>query len=103
MDIKTLLIIILGMALVTYIPRALPFILVSNKKMPVNLERFLQLVPFTALGALIIPGAYYSIPNGPHAAVVGISVTALVSWKKGGMILPVFSGIIAAFLILLFI
>ena len=103
MDLKMVLIVIVAMAAVTYIPRLLPFLLVSNRQIPKKLEKFLQLVPFTALGALIIPGAYYSIPNGPHAAVVGIAVTTLVSWKKGGMIIPVFAGIIAAFLILSFL
>jgi len=44
-----------GMGLVTYLPRALPLIYLSHKKMPQGLIDWLGYVPVAVLGALLAP------------------------------------------------
>ena len=47
---------ILGMALVTFIPRLLPAFVVDKINMNRYAERFLKLIPYTAMAALVFPG-----------------------------------------------
>lgn len=95
-----ILLLILGMALVTYIPRSLPFFFIDAKKIPSQIKNFLSFIPYTALGALIFPGVFSSIPAMPIAAIIGISFTILYTWRKGGIIIPVIGTILVTFLIL---
>lgn len=44
---------IIGMAIVSYIPRVAPFILLGNRKMPRAFELWLKYVPTSVFGALI--------------------------------------------------
>lgn len=44
---------IIGMAIVSYIPRVAPFILLGNRKMPHAFELWLKYVPTSVFGALI--------------------------------------------------
>jgi branched-subunit amino acid transport protein len=52
---RTYLLTIAGMALVTYLPRALPLLLLSNRPLPAWLREWLDLVPAALLGALVAP------------------------------------------------
>ena len=49
------LLIVLGMGIVTYIPRWLPLFFLSNRQMPEWLIRWLDLIPVAILSALILP------------------------------------------------
>ncbi|MFD2681303.1 AzlD domain-containing protein [Bacillus seohaeanensis] len=46
---------IIGMAVVTYIPRMVPFLLFKGKELPPFLQGVLKNVPYAVLGALIFP------------------------------------------------
>ena len=46
---------IIGMAVVTYIPRMLPFLVFKGKELPPFFQGVLKNVPFAVLGALIFP------------------------------------------------
>jgi branched-subunit amino acid transport protein len=46
---------ILGMALVTYAPRALPLLLLSSRDLNPSMERWLSLIPPAVLAALLAP------------------------------------------------
>jgi len=98
---NNIIILILGMMFVTYIPRLLPFLLMSNKKLPINLHRFLKFVPYTALGALIIPGAFYATPQMPVASIIGIGFAILIGWFRGGIVFPVLGSVLATFAVLM--
>ncbi|PKR86702.1 AzlD domain-containing protein [Heyndrickxia camelliae] len=52
---SSIILIIIGMGIVTYIPRMLPLALFSGKSMPPFLEGVLRNVPYAILGALIFP------------------------------------------------
>lgn len=46
---------ILGMAVVTYLPRALPLVLLSSRALNPLIERWLRLIPPAVLAALLAP------------------------------------------------
>ena len=48
----SIILLIIGMALVTYIPRALPAIVIERLKFNTRVEKFLRLIPYTAMAAL---------------------------------------------------
>lgn len=50
---------LLGMALVTYIPRAFPLTFLEGKELPPVVSGVLSNIPFAVLGALIFPAILY--------------------------------------------
>ena len=97
---KSYLPLILGMMAVTFLPRLLPLVTLSKRPLHPLLRRFLLFIPYTALGALIARGVMQAPPGMMAATLIGIGAAALCSWFKGGMVLSVGAGIIAAFLVL---
>jgi branched-subunit amino acid transport protein len=92
---------ILGMAVVTYGPRLMPFLLLSNKKIPGRINAFLKCIPVAAIGALIIPGVFSATPDMPVAAIIGMAFTAIFGLWKGGIIIPVLGSVAVTYLVLL--
>lgn len=91
---------ILGMAFVTYLPRLLPFFLIKghiNK----DFERFLKLIPYTALGALILPGVFTAVDGEFFAGVIGAITAIAIAWLTGNLVLTVIASIIATFIIVI--
>ena len=93
-------IIIFGMAIATYIPRVLPFYMVSKKDLPSKIESFLSFIPYAALGALIFPGVFTSVAQSSIVSIIGISFAFIYSWVKGGIVVPVIGSITTVYLIL---
>jgi len=50
---------IIGMGLVTYIPRMLPFVLFKGKELPPFIQGVLRNVPYATLGALTFPAILF--------------------------------------------
>jgi len=73
--------IIAGMVAVTYIPRLLPFVLRREGDPPNWMKRTIQLLPYTAIGALLIPDVFSSVRGGIPAAVAGVVAAALLTWS----------------------
>ncbi len=67
---KTLLL-ILGMALVTYIPRLLPAIFLDRVQFPAWFQKWLKSIPYAALGALIFPGVLLVDQDQPLIGIIG--------------------------------
>ena len=91
---------ILVMMVVTYLPRLIPFLFVSKGRLPENLRSFLKYIPYTALGALILPGIFTATPNMPWAAMAGAVFALIYGWFRGGIIIPVMGSIIISFIVL---
>ena len=73
----------LGMTIVTYIPRALPFIVMDKLKIGKKMQKFLKLIPYTAMTALIFPGILTSDPNDLNVGLIGgIAAVFLSLFKK---------------------
>ncbi|WP_409228058.1 AzlD domain-containing protein [Gudongella sp. SC589] len=95
--------VIFGMALVTYLPRLLPLMLLQKLKLRPSMMRFLQLVPYTSLSILIVRGILTSDPDMVPAAIAGIGVAGALAYWKGNLVLSVLSGIAVSFLVITYI
>ena len=95
---KYILLAILLSALVTWIPRVLPFILVKYKGLPPMAERFLKYLPISIIFALIL----YSITNAKTGQLpsfkwldlLAIFPTTYIAFKYKNLILTVVCGVI---------
>lgn len=72
----SILLIILGMSLVTMIPRYLPVWIVERFIMPNWIKKWLSFIPYAALGALIFPGILTIEEGNPWVGLVG-GITAV--------------------------
>ena len=88
---------ILGMAVVTYIPRALPIFLSGKLKFGGKPEKFLKLIPYTAMSALIFPGVFTVDAAHPWIGVVGGLVAGVLAWLKCPVMVCVVAAIVADF------
>lgn len=71
-----MVLLIIGCALVTWLPRILPFVLVKNLKMPDILLRWLTYIPVCILSALVIEGLF---EKEEHVVTIQwMNVTALI-------------------------
>lgn len=54
---------ILGMAIVTYIPRAIPLTFLEGRELPKPVQNVLRNIPYAVLGALIFPAIFFVQEN----------------------------------------
>lgn len=85
----------------TYIPRTIPFFVFEGKELPAKLNQFLEFVPYTALGALIIPGALSAIPDKPMISITGLVFAGVFSYFKKGLMIPIVGSMGIIYLLLL--
>ena len=76
------MLIILGCAVVTFIPRLIPALFIDRLNFSPKFEKFLNLIPYTALAALICPGVLTVDPNMWYIGLIGAVVAAGLAWKK---------------------
>ena len=76
----TLLIILC--ALVTFIPRVIPAIFMERLDFSPKFEKFLNLIPYTALAALICPGVLTVDPELWYIGLIGAIIAGGLAWKK---------------------
>jgi len=94
---------ILGMALVTYIPRAIPAALVDRLRFSPGVEKFLKLIPYTAMSALIFPGVLTVDAERPVMGLVGGVVAGLLAWRKCPLMVCVLGAIAAELCLYIFL
>jgi len=97
---KSYLPLIIGMTTVTYLPRLIPLLIMTDRPLPPRLKRFLLYIPYTALSALIIRGVMQSPSDMRLATLVGIGAAGVWSLLKGGLVLPVLFSILVVTIIL---
>lgn len=95
-----LYILVILMALVTYIPRLLPMVFLKDMKLPPLLKVFLQFIPYSALGALIFPGILTSTGDIYSALGGGLLAVAL-SLAKANVMIVVVGGILGAYIVMM--
>lgn len=100
---RPLLYYILVSAMVTYLPRALPFFISGLERLPARVRRFLSLMPVAALGALIFPGVIVDFPGHTLAGLAGVATAAILSFFTKSMIAAIVSSILVTFLVSQFI
>lgn len=94
---------VLGMTIVTYIPRALPAVFLDRMKLSPKLERFLNLIPYTAMAALIFPGILTVDSAQPLIGILGGLTALVLAWRKCPLMVCVLAAIGVDFVLYLFI
>ncbi|AMK15993.1 AzlD domain-containing protein [Methanobrevibacter olleyae] len=79
MDINLL---IIFCAIVTFIPRLIPAIFVEKLNFSSKFEKFLNLIPYTALAALICPGVLTVDNKLWYIGLIGAIIAGGLAWKK---------------------
>lgn len=100
MTLFELLVLIGGMAAVTYLPRLAPLLLLQTLKLPPFLVRFMKFIPYAALAALIFPGVLQSTAT-PAAAVAGLVTAMVLAYFEVNLLLVVAGGIGGALLVVI--
>jgi len=99
MDQQVVFVTILGMALVTYVPRLIPVWFLSSRNLPAPMLAWLRNVPVAVLAAMLFPSILV------HEGHVNLGFsnlffwaaipTLLVAWKTRGLFAPVAVGMLA--------
>ena len=74
--------VILGCAVVTFIPRLIPALFIDKLDFPPTVEKFLNMITYTALAALICPGVLTVDNQLWYIGLIGAIVAAALAWKK---------------------
>ena len=96
--------IILGMAVVTYIPRYLPIMFLTKYELPDPIRRWLSYVPVAVLSALLAPGilltksGHIDLSTSNHYLLASIPCL-IVAWKSKSMFLTIIVGMISIMLL----
>lgn len=101
MTIEKAFLAVLIMALVTYIPRALPIAVFRKEIKSVRIKSFLNYVPYAVLGALTFPDVFESTGN-IITAVCGTMVAFLLAYFRRSLVVVAAGAIITVFVTGLF-
>lgn len=74
--------VIIGCAVVTFIPRLIPALFIDKLTFSPKVDKFLNLIPYTALAALICPGVLTVDNQMWYIGLIGAIVAAGLAWKK---------------------
>ncbi len=80
-----MMLVILGCTLATFIPRLIPALFIDKLNFSPKFEKFLDLIPYTALAALICPGVLTVDAELWYIGLIGALVAACLAWKKAPM------------------
>ncbi len=87
---------VLAMAAVTYVIRAVPFAFFRKKIKSRYVLNVLYYVPYAVLAAMTFPAIFYCTGN-IYTALVGTAVALIVSFIKGSMLLVAVLSSVAVF------
>lgn len=85
--------IIIGMSLVTMLPRMVPAYIVDKIHFPDWMDRWLSAIPYAALGALIFPGILTVKPDQPQIGFIGGLAAVMLAYLGLNVILVVIGAI----------
>lgn len=94
-----ILLIIIGMSLATMIPRIIPSFLVDKLQFKPWVNRWLNAIPYAALGALIFPGILSVIEGDPIVGILGGVVAVVLAYFGLNVVLVVLGAILTVFLL----
>lgn len=95
---NNIIILIIGMGIVTFLPRLIPLMFISKMELSYNRRKFLEFIPYTSLTILIVRGVLTSSSEMILPTLIGLSVSGLIGYFKSNLVLSVGLGIIAAFI-----
>ncbi|HLR66567.1 AzlD domain-containing protein [Virgibacillus alimentarius] len=95
--------IIIGMSIVTMIPRIIPAFIVDKLQFRDWVNRWLNAIPYAALGALIFPGILTVKPDQPEIGLIGAGVAVGLAYIGLNVILVVAGAILSIFIVSIYI
>ena len=96
MDTKTFIIYLVVMAGVTYLIRAVPFVMVNKKIENMYIKAFFNYIPYTVLAAMTVPAVFYSTGN-TVTAVLGFITALVLAYMRKSRIVVALSASAAVF------
>lgn len=89
---------IFGMAVVTYIPRAIPLTFLEGRELPTPVQNVLRNIPYAVLGALIFPAVLF-IQENIWYGIIGAAAAFAIALAGANVIFVVLGSIavLAAF------
>ena len=96
-----IIILVLLMMLVTYVPRVLPSFIIDKIRLGKKTEKFLRLIPYTAMAALIFPGIFSALGDGKYIySLAGGGVAAVLAYLKCPVVVCVIAAVAVDYLLL---
>lgn len=96
MDQKVIFVTILGMMVVTYLPRALPLLALAQRTLPELVIRWLSFIPVAVLSAMLVPILILREKeldfSGDNIFLWAAIPTILISWKTKSFVGAVIVG-----------
>lgn len=92
---------VLLMALVTYIPRALPIVVFTKKVESRFIKSFLYYIPYAVLGAMTFPGIFFST-GSLNSSIIGTGVALVLAYYERGLMTVAISAVLAVYISNLF-
>lgn len=94
-----MILLIIGMSLVTMLPRFIPSFLVERLIFKDWINRWLQAIPYAALGALIFPAILTVKEGEPHIGLLGGLVAIILALLRLNIILVIIGAIGTVYLL----
>lgn len=86
------------MALVTYLLRALPFVLVKKKITNTYIRSFLEYIPYGVLAAMTFPAVFTSA-GGVIPSLAGMTVALVLAYRRKDLLTVAIGAVIGAALL----
>ncbi|HLQ73256.1 MAG TPA: AzlD domain-containing protein [Bacillota bacterium] len=96
----SIILIIIGMSIATMIPRVIPVLIIEKIQFKGWLNRWLQAVPYAALGALIFPGILYVKESALYIGFVGGVVATALAYLRLNVIFVVIGAVLTVYILL---
>jgi len=90
------------MAVVTYLIRVLPMILIKKPIESPFIKSFLHYIPFTILAAMTVPYIFYATTH-LLSAIVGTIIAIILAWNKQNLIIVSLVAVVGAYFVELLI
>ena len=98
MNFKIFLPYLLVMAIVTYLIRVIPLVLVKHKIKNKFFNSFLYYIPYTVLAAMTIP-AIFTATGNLISAIAGLAVAIVLAYQRKSLIVVAVGACAAVFMI----
>lgn len=97
------LLLIAGMALVTFLPRLLPALFLDRVRFPDWFRKWLKSIPYAALGALIFPGLLLVKEDQPLIGLAGGAAAVLLAALNLHITLVMAGSVLVVYLLQMFL
>lgn len=98
MDNAVFIPLLIVMVLVTYLIRALPFVLFRKKIENEHLKAFFDYIPYTVLTAMTFPAIIHSTAS-IYSAIAGLITALILAWKNKSLLVVAIGACLAALVV----